>query len=232
MCFKKIKKTTSDYIKDKISHTYSQEGEDLILKRIFNNKINGFYVDIGAYHPIKFSNTYLFYKKGWNGINIDAMPDSMKIFRKKRPRDINIEAAISEKQKNLTYYIFDEQAYNSLDEHIAQKRNKEGIHIKKEIKIPTIPLSKILEEYLSKNTEIDFLNIDVEGHDFEVLQSNNWKKYSPKIILIEIIGNTVEEIIKDPIYNYLKNKNYVFFSKLLNTCIFIQKNYYEQKYKQ
>ena len=70
---------------------YSQNGEDLILNRFLENKKNGFYIDIGAHHPIRFSNTYLFYKKGWRGINIDAMPGSMDLFNKIRSRDINIE---------------------------------------------------------------------------------------------------------------------------------------------
>src|ERR1041385_1053171 len=92
--------------------SYSQEGEDMILKRIFDEKKNGFYVDVGAYHPKRFSNTYYFYKKGWRGINIDAMPGSRKAFRRQRPRDINVESPISDKHETLTYYAFDEPAIN------------------------------------------------------------------------------------------------------------------------
>ena len=65
---------------------------------------SGFYVDIGAYAPKQFSNTYSFYKKGWHGINIDAAPGSMKIFQRVRSRDINIEAAISDQNKELIFY--------------------------------------------------------------------------------------------------------------------------------
>jgi len=81
--------------------SYSQEGEDMILRRLFENQERGLYVDIGAYHPKKFSNTYFFYRAGWIGINVDAMPGSMKKFRSRRPRDINIEAAISDKREEL-----------------------------------------------------------------------------------------------------------------------------------
>src|SRR5262249_32770188 len=76
--------------------SYSQEGEDMILNRIFGEKKSGFYVDVGAYHPKRFSNTYFFYKKGWRGINIDAMPGSMKPFNAKRNRDINVETPVSD----------------------------------------------------------------------------------------------------------------------------------------
>ncbi|MFM6346540.1 MAG: hypothetical protein ACKPFK_15520, partial [Dolichospermum sp.] len=88
--------------------SYSQEGEDLILARFFEKEKNGFYVDIGAHHPQRFSNTYYFYLKGWSGINIDAMPGSMKIFDDLRPLDINLEIPISDKSEILTYYEFDE----------------------------------------------------------------------------------------------------------------------------
>jgi hypothetical protein len=71
--------------------SWSQEGEDLILARIFGDKPDGFYVDVGAHHPKRFSNTYYFYRRGWRGINIDAMPGSMLAFNRLRPSDINIE---------------------------------------------------------------------------------------------------------------------------------------------
>lgn len=75
--------------------SYSQEGEDLLLSRIFGDKKDGFYIDVGAHHPFRFSNTYLLYKRGWRGINIDAMPGSMKLFNRFRPRDINIECGVA-----------------------------------------------------------------------------------------------------------------------------------------
>ena len=75
--------------------SYSLQGEDMVLKELFADKNQGFYVDVGAHHPFRFSNTYLFYKKGWRGINIDAMPRSMELFDKFRPRDINIECGVA-----------------------------------------------------------------------------------------------------------------------------------------
>ena len=79
--------------------SYSQNGEDRILHRIFENQKSGFYVDIGAHHPFRFSNTFLFYKMGWKGINVDAMPKSMEIFKRFRPRDINLELAVGTIEK-------------------------------------------------------------------------------------------------------------------------------------
>src|SRR6187431_556967 len=103
--------------------SYSQEGEDLILNRILEKKTCGFYVDVGAHHPKRFSNTYLFYQKGWRGINIDAMPGSMAEFRNFRPRDINIEAAVGA-AKEIPFYVFDEKALNTFDSNLAEERKK------------------------------------------------------------------------------------------------------------
>ena len=80
--------------------SYSQEGEDRILLMPFENCKDGFYV---AHHPTRYSNTYLFYRMGWSGINIDAAPGSMNLFKKKRPRDINLEVAISDREEELTF---------------------------------------------------------------------------------------------------------------------------------
>ncbi|MFA7355121.1 MAG: SAM-dependent methyltransferase, partial [Sulfurimonadaceae bacterium] len=87
----KIVDVKNNYFDGYALKSYSQEGEDMILRRLFEQQPNGFYVDVGAHHPKRFSNTYFFYKKGWRGINIDAMPNSMELFNKIRPRDINIE---------------------------------------------------------------------------------------------------------------------------------------------
>jgi hypothetical protein len=106
---------------------FSQEGEDLILESIFQNKFNGFktngfYIDIGAHHPQRFSNTYYFYLKGWKGINIDALPEGMRKFQDLRPRDINLEIPIAEKNQVLTYYEFEEPAFNGFHPLISQER--------------------------------------------------------------------------------------------------------------
>jgi hypothetical protein len=93
--------------------SYSQSGEDLILNTILGNLKSRFYVDIGANNPTVQSNTHFFYKKGWNGINVDALPGSMKIFKRIRPRDINLEIPISDIEENKMYYMFSPSFYNS-----------------------------------------------------------------------------------------------------------------------
>jgi len=204
--------------------SYSQEGEDMILRRIFEKQKTGFYIDIGAHHPKRFSNTYYFYKKEWRGINIDAMPGSMKLFRKMRPRDMNLEIAISNKKQELIYYIFNEAALNTFSKSSAKKRDGKGKYkVCKEIKIKTLTLEEVLNNYLSKNIEIDFLSIDVEGLDFQVLKSNNWYKYKPKVILIEALDFSFNNLKNSNICNFLIDKDYQLLAKTFNTLIFINK---------
>ncbi|WP_395454225.1 FkbM family methyltransferase [Azospirillum melinis] len=95
--------------------SYSQEGEDRVLQRIFDGKSVGLYVDVGAHHPFRFSNTFAFYMKGWSGVNIDATPGSMALFRKHRPRDINLEHLVGDGDEPLSFTIFDEPALNSAE---------------------------------------------------------------------------------------------------------------------
>ena len=116
-----LKNIKNDYFSEFAHKSYSQEGEDMILRRIFENQENGFYVDVGAHHPKRFSNTYFFYKHGWKGINIDALPNSMSLFKKLRPRDVNIEQPISDNVESLTYYHFNEPALNGFSKDLSEK---------------------------------------------------------------------------------------------------------------
>ncbi|MFA5403431.1 MAG: FkbM family methyltransferase [Ignavibacteria bacterium] len=202
--------------------SYSQEGEDMILKRIFDKKREGFFVDIGAYHPKKYSNTYYFYKIGWKGINIDAMPGSMKKFNKIRSKDINLEIPISSKKQKLTYYAFNEPALNSFNKELSYSRNgKDGYKIIFEKEIETYTLFEILDKHVPSDIKIiDFMSIDVETLDFDVLKSNNWDKYKPQIVLIEDLNFKINNLESSEIYNFLKQYNYDFFAKTVNTHFF------------
>jgi len=182
--------------------SYSQEGEDLILTRIIGEKKEGFYIDVGAHHPKIFSNTFLFYKRGWRGINIEARPGSKKIFDKNRPCDINVEVPISSEDKILKYYIFNEPALNGFSKEMSNSRNGlKDYRIIKEIDLHTKTLKEVLDSNMMENQHIDFLNIDVEGLDYDVLVSNDWTKYKPSIILIEDVEFDLHSIGKSKVYN-------------------------------
>ena len=217
------KKWLDPYIDTYFIKSYSQEGEDMILKRLFGNQKNGFYVDIGAHHPKRFSNTYYFYKKGWMGINIDAMPGSMALFNKSRPRDINIEKPISDKKEKLAYYSFNEPALNSFSKSYSDEMAQlPPYYIKETIELETSTLEDVLDTYMPQNTVIDFFSVDVENWDFKVLKSNSFEKYTPKAILVEVLENSFSDIEKNEISLYLKEFNYSVYAKAVNTVIFLR----------
>lgn len=220
--YSSIQNFYQDKIKGYSKDSYSQDGEDLLLDRLFGGRETGLYIDVGAHHPKRFSNTYFFYRKGWQGINIDAMPGSMDLFKKHRKRDINIEAPISDRSENLTFYVFNDYALNTFSRELAVERSKlKGYFITSEVQLTTKRLDEVLDQNLLGQKDINFLSIDAEGFDFKVLRSINLKKYRPHIILIELISMTVEEVLEDEIAVYLKEHDYILYSKTASTCFFI-----------
>ncbi len=216
-----IRKFYDDKINPYYVKSYSQEGEDLILNRILGEKKAGFYIDVGAHHPMRFSNTFFFYKRGWRGINIEARPGSKKLFDKIRSRDINVEVPISSEAKILKYYMFNEPALNGFSEEIVNSRNGlRDYKIIKVIDLHTKTLKRILDIHMNKNQHIDFMTIDVEGLDYDVLLSNDWGKYIPSIILIEDGKFNLHSMEKSKVYNYLIKKDYSLIAKTFNTLFF------------
>ena len=196
----------------------------MILRRVFEDKPTGYYVDVGAHHPKRFSNTYFFYKRGWSGINIDAMPGSMKLFEQHRARDTNIELGVGKKRALLNYHIFNEPALNGFSQALSEERDvAESQNCLLEIKkIEVRPLAEILDDHLPAHQGIDFLTIDVEGLDLEVLSSNNWEKYRPEYVLVEVLNNNFDALANHPISKFMQEQNYALFAKCTNTVFFVR----------
>ena len=202
---------------------FSQDGEDAILLSFFGNKADGFYLDIGAHHPLRFSNTYLFYQQGWRGINIDANPGSMKDFEKIRPRDINLELAISSKGKELDFYMLNEPALNTFSKSLASEREQNpAYHLLEVRSIPCRTLTETLDEFLPEGQIIDFLNVDVEGHEYEVLSSNDWGRFRPNVIIVEELDESglMDMEKTNPVRQLLIKNDYRFVAKTLRCSFF------------
>jgi hypothetical protein len=223
-------RATRDFYKDKDTHfyskSYSQEGEDMIIKRLVGEKRDGFYIDIGAHHPKRFSNTQYYYEIGWRGINVDAMPGAMGEFNKTRPIDINVETGVGFSGK-IDFYIYDEPAVNTFSKKIVDERKASKCPYKvTDVKnIAVIPLHDLFKKYLPKSQVIDFMTIDVEGKDLEVLKSNDWNKYRPKILLVECYDVVLQDLLlKNKKVSYLAKKGYAIVAKTKNTVIFLDQN--------
>jgi hypothetical protein len=184
---------------------YAQFAEDITIKRAFPKGYKGTFVDVGCFHPIKYNNTYMLYKKGWRGINIDI--DSIKIdgFNIVRPNDINVTCAISSTEGDeIEYYSSGFYSLtNTLDPEFASEA---GGYVKKTCK--AYKLTTIIDNSVYKDQHIDLLSIDTEAHDLEVLKSLNFQRYAPTVIAIELHLRTFNDISKSAVYTYLVDKGY------------------------
>lgn len=221
--YKKVYIFWNLYIKYRVyfkKETYSAHKEDLIVRKFFKNKKNGFFVDVGCHHPSRINNTFLLYHLGWRGVNIDMNKLSIDLFNVCRKEDTNLNYAVSEKNNIINFYTNKD---HSLTSSILKKSNFEKFKYKKTIESKT--LTSILEKTKYRNKQIDFLNIDAEGVDFQVLKSLDFNIYKPKLICIEMWRtNPKKKSIKDNnIYKFLKNKNYKLIATAAANCLFTKK---------
>jgi FkbM family methyltransferase len=165
---------------------FSQEGEDAVLAGLLpHGNLRGFFVDVGAHHPTRFSNTWKFYQAGWRGINIDPTPGSMQPFRALRSEDVNLEIGISRQPGKRQFYCYNEPALNGIDNDRREELADTPYQLKAIIDIETLPLAEILDRHGQNYSTPSFLTVDVEGFEMEVLSSHDWAKYPFGFILIE-----------------------------------------------
>lgn len=191
-------------------NVFSQEGEELYLREKFAKK-KGIYVDVGALHPFRFSNTAWAYAKGWRGINVEPNIDQFHLFELFRPKDININCGIADCEGELTYYCFDEPARNGFDRGAYQ-----NAPVIEERKVAVRKLSDILKEY--EISRIDFLDIDVEGLEIEVLRSIDFSVDIECILLEQHVD--VEALDQTEEYLFLKRKGYRAVAKYGRTTVY------------
>lgn len=199
---------------------YAQFGEDIILNELLKKeKTDGFYVDVGCYHPKKFSNTYALYKKGWRGINIDLEDDKIHAFRMARPRDHNVLCAVSDKREQVTLFRYGGYGLGTTisDDYAARTTDA----LLEKTTVETRSLNEIINESPYKGRQIDVLSIDVEGMDFKVLNSLDFNVYQPKIIVIEDHHRRIEDILETETYKLLTQHGYVLRSWTFYSLIFL-----------
>jgi len=202
--------------------SYAQEGEDLVIKRLFDGAGPGFYVEVGCHHPFRFSNTYLFYKRGWRGLCIDPLPGTARSFKRWRPKDIVLEMGVSEQPATLTYHMYNEPAVNTFDAAAVARMAAEGRYrLVDKRPVPTKPLGDILREHLPPEvSQIDFFSIDVEGLDLQVLQSNDWQRFAPRTIVAECLDCDLVELGTHPTARFLEQYGYRPWAKTGHSVIF------------
>jgi FkbM family methyltransferase len=199
---------------------YGQDGEDVMMRLFFDihrggrlEKYKGFYIDIGAFDPAHLSNTKYFYDHGWSGINIDANPVSINIFKRLRKRDVNINCGVAGKEGVLDYYYLGPYSMmNTFDKALYDHWLSRGIKPGKIMKIEVKSINSILEKHLPIGQRIDFISMDVEGFEWEILQTFDFEKYAPRYFLIEDL-------------DYGSDKDFMEYRNT-ETCKFMYKNGY------
>ncbi len=192
-----------------LAGSYSQGQEDLVINRLLGNKPTGLYVEVGAADGKTYSNTYYFYNKGWQGINIEPDPDNFAKLTHHRNRDINVNLGISSKPTTLTLYRFSPGVLSTFSSTVAQEFKGIGYTYLGQTAVACDTLANIFDRCLN-GKQIDFMGIDTEGFDLEVLKSNNWAKYLPRLICIEVehAHHAEGKTHDDEMHIFLTKKNY------------------------
>jgi len=202
---------------------YSQNGEDVILASLFRKTARGFYVDVGAHHPERYSNTRLLYKRGWRGVNIDPDASAARLFQKKRKRDTNICIGISRERGEKQFFMFADPAVNTFSPAMANVwQEGKNIPLRATIVVKTAPLREVLSEVVPAGMRIDFLNIDAEGLDRDVLESNDWERFRPEVIAIEDHGFKADVPSESAVYRFLREKGYTLHAVMKFSLIFVR----------
>lgn len=187
--------------------SYSQYGEDALIFHFFylhTKIVNGVYVDIGAFDPVKLSNTFLLHKHGWTGVNIDMIPERVDAFRRLRPQDHNILAAVGDVEGELQ--VFDCPEMPSATTVDMDRGKLAGYKPAGTVQCRT--LQSILNE--CGISRVDYVNIDVEGFEMNVLSSFDPRKYNVSLFTVEIIKKDIKDIIESDVYKYMTEYGYEF----------------------
>ena len=215
--------------------SYSLSGIDLLVTHIFQNKKKGFFIDIGCNHPVYNNNTYLLYKKGWRGINVDLDKQSIDLFNIYRKHDFNKNVAVASVSKEVDLYFYhNKSAINTINKTSAEFQKA----IPKEVrKITTNTLNSIILASSFADKKVDFLSIDVEGYELEVLKGFDLKKYSPKVIVIEfldlslkkleVVNFKIQTVLDSPVYKYMTDNNYTLVNWIHSDLLFVSKDQYD-----
>jgi FkbM family methyltransferase len=198
--------------------SYSQFGEDALVTTILRQS-TGFYADIGAHDPWRYSNTALLFERGWHGINVDADPRAIERFQVARPNDINLNVGVAQNAGEMDFALFEDGAVNTFSANLATRQSR-TFGPQRMIRIDVRPLSEIFNQHIPAETAIDYLNIDCEGLDEQVVLSNDWSHYRPKVITIELHGLNLENLVQHPVYKFLKGERYVMRGHYYVTSLF------------
>lgn len=185
-----------------VTKCYSQLWEDIIIDFLILKDNGGkasnqpwFYIDIWWNDPVHANNTYFFYKKWWQGINVEPNKRLIRTFHRKRPRDTNLEVAIGKENGELTFYSFEVSQVSTCDPVTVERYVAAWHKVADQYTVPVRTLESICDEYV-RDKKIDILSVDVEWLDMAVLESNNWDRYRPTYVIVETVEHSKDGWVK------------------------------------
>lgn len=204
-----------------VDYTFAQFAEDVLVIRALESvgiTESGYYVDVGAYHPLMFSNTVRLHWLGWKGINIDARADHVATFIQERPDDINLHFAVTEHSGFVDFFCYDSGTTGRLAGPSGEdSKSILGEELRSTISVPTEPLASLLRKHAPEDRVFGLLSIDCEGADLEVLRSNDWDHFKPWVVAIEDHAKEESSEIDD----FLKARGYYLWALAHVTKIFV-----------
>lgn len=195
---------------------WSQDGEDLLFAELFPKK--GFYIDVGANHPDRFSVTKSLYELGWHGVNIDASPQFQELFDSRRPRDTNIESLVGTPRLEH-FFEFEESALSTLNSSRAQQLIGLGWKLRQQREVYVNELNTILLTHLPPKTTVDLLSLDVEGEELSILSDLDWEQWNIQRCLVEIV-EPAYRVENHPVAKVLINQGFKLTRVWGRSCLF------------
>lgn len=208
--------------------SYSQCGEDLIIDFIFGaTKIsNPSYLDIGAYHPTDLSNTYFFYRKGFQGVCVEPDPTLFAEIKRVRSRDTCLNVGIGIGQETVAdFFIMTTRTLNTFSREEAERYQAFGNQkIEEIIQVPLVPVNKVIEQNFDAHPNL--VSLDVEGLDLEVLKTFDFSSFRPEVFCIETLTYSEDNSeYKRPEINELMIANgYIAYADTYINTIFVDRD--------
>lgn len=237
---KTIRKIFSGYLYPYSRVSYSQNGEDIIIRDLFARIgiKQPSYLDIGSNEPFYISNTYLLYTKGSKGVCVEPNPSLHKKFKKKRPRDICLNAGIAfNNETSADFYMFSGKAsgLSTFSKEEAEFWEKTGNtvvgkhKIESVVKVRLLQINEIISQYFSPHP--NFISLDVEGLDLAILETIDFGKHKPEIFCIETLGyaENDKETKNKPLIDFMISKGYFLYADTYINGIFCREDVYKAR---
>lgn len=219
-------------VSDNRRGSYSQSGEDLIIEQIFvalgMDRIT--YLDLGANHPTRFSNTYLFYRSGGSGVCVEPDPTLQPLFRRWRSRDILLTCGVGAVEGEADFYIMTTNTLNTFSIEEAQRIQRYGRQrIEQVIRLPLQPVNVILKQHFEACPNL--ISLDIEGMDFQILKSLDLGKWRPKVFCIETLTYTEDQTERklNEILDYMTDKAYMVYGDTYINTIFVDRDAWQRR---